>query len=240
MTATVYHSPLMASPRILVIEDDTALVEVLTFNLRKEGYLVSSAPDGIKGLETARREKPDLVLLDLMLPGLDGLEVCRLIRKDSNAPIIMLTARTLEADKVSGLDAGADDYIAKPFSIKELMARVRAALRRGTPGTPISDETLFVIGDLTIDYTRRQAMLLNRILTLTPREFELIAYLARNRGRVFTREQLLEQVWGWSYQGDTKTVDVHVSWLRRKIERDPEKPRYLLTVRGAGYRLAEA
>lgn len=230
----------MASPRILVIEDDTALVEVLTFNLRKEGYLVSSAPDGIKGLETARREKPDLVLLDLMLPGLDGLEVCRLIRKDSNAPIIMLTARTLEADKVSGLDAGADDYIAKPFSIKELMARVRAALRRGTPGTPISDETLFVIGDLTIDYTRRQAMLLNRILTLTPREFELIAYLARNRGRVFTREQLLEQVWGWSYQGDTKTVDVHVSWLRRKIERDPEKPRYLLTVRGAGYRLAEA
>jgi two-component system OmpR family response regulator len=229
----------MTSPKILVIEDDAALAEVLAYNLRKEGYGVESAADGEKGLEMTRREKPDLLILDLMLPGLNGLEICRLVRKDSKVPIIMLTARTLETDKVLGLDAGADDYVTKPFSVSELMARVRAALRRSTPEDVPAVTKAFTIGELSIDPARRTASLAGRALDLTPREFDLITFLARNRGLVFSREQLLEKVWGWSYQGDTKTIDVHISWLRRKIETDPESPRYLLTVRGAGYRLAE-
>jgi len=225
--------------KILVVEDNANLLDTLKYNLQKEGYEVVTAADGAEAVETARREKPDLVILDVMLPELNGFEVCRILRKDMIMPILMLTARVDETDKIVGLEIGADDYMTKPFSIRELLARVRAMLRRVAmvESAPGKATALLKINDLEIDLARHKATLKNIVLELTPKEFDLLVFLARNRGLVFGRDKLLENVWGYDYMGDTRTVDVHVRWLRIKIETDPQKPKYLVTVRGAGYKL---
>ena len=226
------------SRTLLVVEDERPLAETLRFNLELEGYRVRTAEDGIEGLSMARALQPDLVLLDLMLPRLDGLDVLRGIRETSQAPVLLLTARTSEADRVKGLDLGADDYITKPFSLAELKARVRVHLRRKQEVT-VEDRVL-EFGDAA----RRFRLDLNRHLlsrdgepiALRPKEYELLAYLAQRDGRAFTRDQLLNDVWDISFAGGTRTVDVHVRWLRKKIEQPDVPPRHLITVRGAGYR----
>jgi DNA-binding response OmpR family regulator len=218
---------------VLVVAAAPTLVTTLRYNLEREGYRVLAASDGDKAISLARSERPDLVILDLMLPAVDGLEVCRILRRDSNLPILMLTARAGEVDKVVGLEIGADDYVTKPFSTRELMARVRALLRR--TGTVAEDEVI-VSGDLRIDMKRREVMRNGKPLELKPKEMELLLYFARNRGRAFTREQLLREVWGYDFMGDSRTIDVHVSWLRQKIEDQAGKPVRILTVRGIGYR----
>jgi DNA-binding response OmpR family regulator len=220
---------------ILVVEDEPTLVATLRFNLERDGYSVLTAQDGDIGLAQARAHRPDLVLLDLMLPGLNGLEVCRVLRRESTTPILMLTARAEETDKVVGLEVGADDYLTKPFSMRELLARVRALLRRAEMPA-VEESELIVRGDLQVDMRRREATRKGEVLTLKPKEYDLLVHLMRNQGRAFTREQLLDQVWGYEYAGDTRTVDVHVSWLRQKIEEEPSKPARLITVRGVGYR----
>ena len=228
---------------ILVVEDDKNLLEVLRYNLTREGYEVVVAEDGEQALSDARQAIPDLIVLDIMLPRLDGLEVCRILRKEMNVPILMLSAKADEIDRVVGLEVGADDYVTKPFSLREFLARVKANLRRtGMQAEQAGGEhelSLGVIqlGDLAIDFdchvvTRNEAPVL-----LSPKEFDLLAFLARNRRRVFSRDHLLERVWGYEYGGDTRTVDVHVRWLRQKIEADPAHPVRLLTVRGVGYKL---
>jgi DNA-binding response OmpR family regulator len=222
-----------ATKTVLLVDDEATLVATLRYNLEREGYRVVTAADGDKALTVARQERPDLVLLDLMLPVIDGLEVCRILRRETSVPILMLTARAGEVDKVVGLELGADDYVTKPFSTRELLARVRALLRRTTSA---SDEEVIVSGDLRIDLKRREALLGDTALELKPKEMELLIYLMRHRGRAFTREQLLREVWGYDFYGDSRTVDVHVSWLRQKIESAPGKPTRLLTVRGVGYR----
>ncbi len=219
--------------KILLVEDDAALRETLAYNLDKSGYQVFTAADGVKALDVARETEPDLVLLDLMLPELDGLSVCRALREQYNIPIIMLTARTGEVDKIVGLDAGADDYVTKPFSLGELLARVRAALRRA-PSTTVSDR--LNSGNLSLDLISRRATLDGVELLLSPKEFSLLAELVRNKGAVLSRDLLLTRVWGFDYYGDTRTVDVHIRWLREKIEADPSKPERIQTVRGIGYR----
>jgi two-component system OmpR family response regulator len=223
----------------MVVEDDANLLNALAYNLGREGYAVITAADGEQALETARREKPDLIILDIMLPRLSGLEVCRILRREMTVPILMLTARAEETDKIVGLELGADDYITKPFSIRELLARVRAVLRRAdmTRAAPAEAASTLKIEDLEIDPARHRATRRGEALDLTPKEFELLAFLARNKGFVFSREQLLEKVWGYDYAGDTRTIDVHVRWLRRKIEADPQQPRHLITIRGIGYKL---
>jgi len=227
---------------VLVIEDEETLVEALRYNLAREGYRVATAADGEQALELAERERPDLVLLDLMLPKLDGLEVTRILRKRSSVPILMLTARATEVDKVVGLELGADDYVTKPFSMRELLARVRAVFRRQEmlkTGSATTDPSRRLsAGDLSIDLDTHQATLAGQPLSLKPREFDLLAFLVQNRGHAFTRDQLLERVWGYDYAGDTRTVDVHVRWLREKIEANPAEPTRILTVRGVGYRFA--
>jgi DNA-binding response OmpR family regulator len=222
-----------ATKTVLLVDDEATLVATLRYNLEREGYRVVTASDGEKALSAARRERPDVVLLDLMLPVIDGLEVCRILRRETSVPILMLTARAGEVDKVVGLELGADDYVTKPFSTRELLARVRALLRRTT--SP-ADEEVIVSGDLRIDLKRREALLAEKALELKPKEMELLIYFMRHRGRAFTREQLLREVWGYDFYGDSRTVDVHVSWLRQKIEPEPGKPARLLTVRGVGYR----
>ena len=219
--------------KILLVEDDAMLRETLAYNLTKSGYVVFTAADGVTALEMAKETEPDLVLLDLMLPELDGLSVCRALREQRNVPIIMLTARTGEVDKIVGLDAGADDYVTKPFSLGELLARVRAALRRA-PQAIVSDK--LISGDLSLDLISRRAMLGDRELPLSPKEFSLLAELMRNRGAVLSRDLLLTRVWGFDYYGDARTVDVHIRWLREKIEADPSHPERIQTVRGIGYR----
>ncbi len=233
----------MAQTKVLVVEDDQTLRSVLEYNLAKEGYRVLTAEDGVEALELARAERPHLVILDIMLPRMDGLEVCRILRKESAMPILMLTARVEEVDKVVGLELGADDYVTKPFGMRELLARVRAMLRRiqvaEGPGV-VPDEAglpLIKAGDLEVDERRHRVSSRGSKIDLTPTEFALLAFLARNAGRVFTRDQLLQNVWGYDYAGDTRTVDVHIRWLRQKIEADPSRPRHLLTVRGVGYKL---
>jgi two-component system OmpR family response regulator len=221
--------------KILVVEDDRTLQDVLRFNLTKEGYAVSQAFTGPEALEAARREKPELLILDVMLPELSGLEVLRILRGEMNMPVIMLTARSEEIDKVVGLEMGADDYVAKPFGMKELMARVKAHLRRGAP--PQEAPRSMRVGALEIDVPRHTVSREGEALSLTPKEFELLSFLAQNKGLVFSREQLLEKVWGYDYAGDTRTVDVHIRWLRQKLEDDPGNPKYLITVRGAGYKV---
>jgi DNA-binding response OmpR family regulator len=218
---------------VLVVDDEPTLVATLRYNLEREGYRVVTAADGEKALTIARAEHPDLLVLDLMLPVIDGLEVCRILRREMSMPIIMLTARTEEVDKVVGLEIGADDYVTKPFSTRELLARIRAHLRR--TATPV-DEEVITSDDLRLDLKRREVTRDGTALELKPKEMELLIYLMRNRGRAFTREQLLREVWGYDFFGDSRTVDVHVSWLRQKIEPEPSKPVRLLTVRGVGYR----
>jgi len=219
--------------KILVVEDDTTVRETLALNLGQEGYAVATAEDGEAGLSLARSESPDLVVLDVMLPKLDGLTVCRILRRESDVPIILLTARGTETDKIIGLETGADDYIVKPFSLGEFLARVRAALRRGHSEAPPAE---LQAGDLQLHLVSRRASAAGEPLQLAPREFELLATLMRNKGAVLTRELLLARVWGEDYPGDSRTVDVHVRWLREKIEVDPSDPKRIVTVRGVGYR----
>lgn len=231
----------MAGSKILVVEDDKTLLDVLKYNLVKENYVALTAADGVQALEVARAEKPDLIILDIMLPGLDGFEVCRILRKEMTTPILMLTAREEEIDKVVGLEIGADDYMTKPFSMRELLARIRAMLRRAemVKQEATSGEALPPViraGDLEIDIARHQVSRGGAVVALSPKEFDLLAFLARSRGQAFSRNSLLEKVWGYDYPGDTGTVDVHIRWLRKKIEGDPAKPRHLLTVRGVGYK----
>jgi two-component system OmpR family response regulator len=225
--------------KILVVEDDPNLLSALKYNLGREGYSVATAADGVQAIETARAEKPDVIILDLMLPKMDGLAVCRVLRREMSAPILMLTAKTEETDKIIGLEMGADDYMTKPFSMRELMARVRAMLRRAAMAAPVpaGDKAVLKIDNLEIDAARHRVTKGDTALELTPKEFDLLAFLARNKGFVFSREQLLEKIWGYDYAGDTRTVDVHIRWLREKIEPDPHKPRHLITVRGTGYKL---
>jgi DNA-binding response OmpR family regulator len=231
------------SEKILVVEDEPTLVETLEYNLSHQDYEVFTAMDGREALEIAREEQPDLIVLDLMLPGIDGIEVCRVLRQEMNVPILMLTARDEEVDKVVGLEVGADDYMTKPFSMRELMARVKALLRRErlireelSAEAQVVDEQTRTFGDLTVDMARREVKRAGEILQLKPREYELLVFLARHRGIVLSRDLILERVWGWDYDGGSRTVDVHVHWLREKIEPDPKNPTRIVTVRGVGYR----
>lgn len=223
--------------KILVVEDEKKLVAILKGYLEQAGFSVVTASDGEQALAVCRHEKPALVLLDLNLPRLDGWDVCRALRKESNVPIIMVTARVEEADRLIGLELGADDYIPKPFSPREVVARVRAVLRRAE-GEPTRAETL-VAGDLTLDWTRHSVRWKDREIELTPTEFDLLAVLMQNPGRVFTRLQLLDRVQGEAFEGYERTIDAHIKNLRQKIERDPKHPRYILTVFGVGYKFAE-
>jgi two-component system OmpR family response regulator len=232
--------------KILLVDDDRSLLDVLRYNLEKENYDVFTATDGGQALEMARAEKPDLIVLDVMLPVLSGLEVCRILRQEMNVPILMLSARVEEVDRVVGLELGADDYITKPFGVSELMARIRATLRRSQRLQPVRNEGETkeeedVSGNLKagvfeVDVPRHSASLNGQALQLSPKEFQLLTFLIRNRGRVFHREQLVEKLWGYDYDGTSRTVDVHVRSLRRKIEDDPANPRHLVTVHGLGYK----
>ena len=222
-------------PKILIVEDEATVRETLAVNLRSEGYDVVTTADGSDGLRLAREQAPDLILLDLMLPELDGLSVCRLLRRDSDVPIIMLTARGTEMDRITGLETGADDYVVKPFSLGELLARVRANLRR-VRAEDRTAATRLTAGDLALDLLARRARRDQAELKLTHREFDLLAELMRNQGAVLSRDLLLNRVWGYDYVGDSHTVDVHIRWLREKIEADPSAPRRITTVRGVGYR----
>ena len=220
------------SSRILVVDDDVALAEMIGIVLEGEGYTVSTCPDGAKAVAAFQEHHPDLVLLDVMLPGMDGFEVCAALRAESNVPIVMLTARSDTADVVTGLEAGADDYVPKPFKPRELVARVRARLR----GREDAGEERIALADLEIDVPGHAVRRGDRLIALTPLEFDLLATLARSPWKVFSREELLEQVWGYRHAADTRLVNVHVQRLRSKIERDPEKPELVVTVRGVGYR----
>lgn len=220
--------------RLLLVEDENTMRETLALNLRAEGYVVDTAADGEQGLELARASEYDLLVLDVMLPKLDGLTMCRILRRESSVPIILLTARGTETDKIIGLETGADDYIVKPFSLGEFLARVRAALRRGAVLREPTNE--LVSGDLRLDLSARRGWRQGAELALAPREFDLLAALMRNRGAVLTRDLLLARVWGEDYVGDARTVDVHIRWLRQKVEEDPSEPQRILTVRGMGYR----
>lgn len=225
--------------RILIVEDEKAIADILEYNLRAAGYETLAVQDGSDAMDSFADFAPDVVLLDIMLPGLDGLDICQQIRRDSAVPVLMLTARDSEEDVVRGLDAGADDYITKPFSPKELMARVRAQLRRAAAVVPVAgDEGVMEYGRLKIDYNLYQAFIEGRDAGLTRREYQLLVYLAERQGRVVTRKQLLQDVWGYSYFGDVRTVDVTVRRLREKIEVDPSDPHYIATRRGVGYLFA--
>ncbi len=220
--------------KLLLVEDDQTLRETLAYNLGREGYEVTQAGDGITALDAARQLKPDLVVLDVMLPELDGLTVCRTLRHELSMPIVLLTARSGEVDRIVGLDSGADDYMVKPFSIGELLARLRAVLRRGHG----EYATKLQAGDLTLDLIAHRAFRGETALNLTPKEFDLLAELIRHRGAVLTRDLLVERVWGFDFSGDTRTVDVHIRALREKIEVDPAHPTRIETVRGIGYRFS--
>ena len=223
----------------LVVEDEPNMLFALEYALEQEGYETLTATDGDAGLRIARERRPDIVILDVMLPRLDGFEVCRILRRESNVPILMLTARGEEVDRVVGLELGADDYVTKPFSMRELLARVRNLLRRSAAqaadGSAEASEVM-KSGDLEIDLASHSATLRDEPLSMKPREFSLMALLMANRGRAFTRDQILERLWGHDYIGDSRTVDVHIRWLREKIEPEPSQPRRIVTIRGVGYR----
>ena len=236
MNSSIQNKYQIPTNSILVVEDEDNLLEALKYNLLYEGYQVSTANNGSDGLEIARASHPALVILDVMLPGLDGLDVCRLLRRESDAMILMLTAKGEEVDRVVGLELGADDYVTKPFSMRELMARVRALLRRRDSAVHSQPNNHLKSGSLEVDLGAHQASLNGIELKLTPREFELLAHFLKNRGRAFTRDQLLEQLWGQGYIGDTRTVDVHIRWLREKIENNSATPARIITIRGVGYR----
>ena len=232
------------SEKILVVDDEISLQETLAYNLKKQGYQVETTGTGTEALELAREIKPDLIILDVMLPGLDGFEVCRILRREMTTPVLMLTARDDEIDRVVGLEVGADDYLAKPFSMRELIARVKAMLRRvrlvreeisqeemGKPKAQIME-----FDNLRIDMTRREITVEGEVVAFKPKEYELLTFFGQYQGQVLSREFILERVWGWDFIGDSRTVDVHVRWLREKIETDPANPQRIITVRGAGYR----
>ncbi len=225
--------------RVLVVDDEPTLVDTIRYNLRREGYEVQVAGEGNEALRLARASSPDLVVLDLMLPGLDGLEVCGQLRRDSTVPILMLTAKDDEVDKIVGLEVGADDYMTKPFSMRELVARVKAQLRRSqrAEGEPKTAGTgVLRLDGIDVDLRARSVKRGDRALDLKPKEFDLLLFLARNQGAALSRDIPLERVWGYDYPIDTRTVDVHVRWLREKLEADPSRPVHLQTVRGLGYR----
>jgi len=239
--------------KILVVDDEAVLQEMIVYNLQQSGYQVLSAGDGVSALEIARSERPALIILDVMLPGMDGLEVCRRLRREpqtATTPIMMLTAKSDEIDKVVGLEVGADDYVTKPFGRRELLARVRALLRRSEYATKDEQETdteneddeaqqrthhYLNAGPLKIDQAGRRVFIQGKGIDLQPKQFDLLTYLVKNRGTVLTRDQLLHNVWGYDYAGDTRTVDVHIRWLREKLEVDPASPKLIQTVRGVGY-----
>lgn len=228
--------------KILVVEDEPTLLETLIYNFQHEGYTVEGVTDGNAAIKAAREQIPDLIVLDIMLPGIDGLEITRILRQEMTVPILMLTARDGEIDRVLGLEIGADDYLTKPFSMRELMARVKALLRRvridqekaaSKPGH-VMEKLEF--DNLTINLTRLEVTLDDQVLALKPKEYELLLYLARHRGQVMSRDNILERVWGWDFGGGSRTVDVHIRWLREKIEKDPANPIRIVTIRGVGYR----
>ncbi|MDB5083688.1 MAG: DNA-binding response regulator [Bacilli bacterium] len=221
--------------KILVVDDEQPITDILKFSLEKEGYRVSVAYDGDEAIERAQQERPDLILLDVMLPKRDGFQVTQEVRRFSSAPIIMLTARDTEIDKVMGLELGADDYVTKPFSSRELLARVKANLRRQTDNNPLSGILQYRAGELKIDTVTYEVVKGDHVIDITNREYELLLYLMKNRGQVMTREHLLQEVWGYDYFGDVRTVDVTVRRLREKIEDDPSNPAYIVTKRGVGY-----
>jgi DNA-binding response OmpR family regulator len=229
---------------ILIVEDEPSLQETLAYSLKKEGYSVETVGDGRAALESARRLKPDLIVLDIMLPEMDGFEVARILRKETTTAILMLTARDDVIDRVVGLEVGADDYLTKPFSMRELIARVKSQLRRtrlireemGKTGDTVSAHETLNFDDLIINLTRREVTLDDKPLQLKPKEYELLLFLAEHRRQMLSREFILERVWGWDYIGDSRTVDVHVRWLRQKVERDAANPTRIVTVRGGGYR----
>jgi DNA-binding response OmpR family regulator len=226
----------MAGKRVLVVDDDVKTVELVKLYLNRDGYRILTAYDGIEALRLAREKRPDLIVLDLMLPGIDGFQICRTLRDESDVPIIMLTARTTDQDKLAGLDLGADDYVTKPFSPRELAARIRAVLRR-LPGERGPAEV--IRGDLTIDFVKHKASLAGRSLNLTESEFKLLGVLALEPGRVFSRAQLIERALGYDFEGFDRTIDVHIRNLRQKLEPDTNHPRYIKTVYGAGYTFVE-
>lgn len=230
----------MAREKILVVEDEENILEAIKYSLTSEGFDVYGAEDGEKGLEMARELVPDLVLLDVMLPKIDGFEVCRMLRKDMDLPVFMLSAKAEEIDRVVGLEIGADDYITKPFSMRELVVRVRNSLRRrslaSSENNSSDSKEIIKSGDLEIDLTSHMIKLNGENLEMKPREFDLLVMLASSKGRAFTRDQILERLWGHEYVGDIRTVDVHVRWIREKIEVDPGKPSRIVTIRGVGYR----
>jgi DNA-binding response OmpR family regulator len=229
---------------ILVVEDEPALRDTLSYNLKKDGFTVESVGDGRAALDSARTLKPDLIVLDLMLPEIDGFEVCRILRREMSTPILMLTARDDEIDRVVGLEVGADDYLTKPFSMRELMARVKAQLRRSRllreelekSVEPQNLREKLIFGNLVVNLTRREVTLHDEPLQLKPQEYELLLFFAEHKGQMLSREFILERVWGWDFIGDSRTVDVHVRWLRQKIEQDAGDPKRIVTVRGGGYR----
>ena len=227
--------------RVLVVEDEAALADTIAYTLRQEGIEVALAADGEEALERFRSAPPSLVLLDLMLPKLSGLDVCRRIRAESTVPIVMLTAKDSEADKVTGLELGADDYVTKPFSMRELVSRIRAQLRRAEMAAPLEHpaEGHLAGGAVELDPDHHEASVRGRPLQLTPKEFELLELFLLRKGRLLTRERLIEEVWGPDYFGDTRTLDVHVKRLRQKIEEDPHQPRHIVTVRGLGYKFVD-
>lgn len=237
--------------KILIVEDDPVILETVEYNLTRQGYEVETAENGHKGLEKARTTKPDLIILDVMLPGIDGFEVCRIVRKEMNVPIIMLTAKSDEIDKIVGLEVGADDYLTKPFSMRELLARVKAMQRRvrlirEELTSEVEAETeqnqrpnpteQLEFGNLIINISRYEVLLKDEPLRMKPKEYELLVFLARHRGIALSRDLILERVWEWTYDGNSRTVDVHVRWLREKIEDDSTDPKRIVTVRGIGYR----
>lgn len=227
--------------KILVVDDEQPILESLSYNLKKEGYQVYTARDGDTALKLARTILPDLIILDLMLPGLSGIEVCKILQKEErNIPVIMLTAKDREIDKVIGLEIGADDYVTKPFSLPELIARVKAVIRRTKLAKDKKYESEIVkIDTLVIDFSRYKVWVKNKEVYLSPKEFELLKVLVRNSGRVLTRDMLLDYVWGDNFKRDDKTLDVHIRWLREKIEKDPSSPDLILTIRGVGYKFKE-
>ncbi|MDO8755225.1 MAG: response regulator transcription factor [Anaerolineales bacterium] len=229
---------------ILIVEDELSLQETLAYSLKKEGYAVEVVGDGRSALESARKMKPDLIILDIMLPEMDGFEVARILRKEISAAILMLTARDDEIDRVVGLEVGADDYLTKPFSMRELLARVKAQLRRtrmlreemGQNSVSAPKHETLKFDNLTINITRREVTLNNEPIQLKPKEYELLLFFAEHKGHMLSREFVLERVWGWDFIGDSRTVDVHIRWLRQKIEKDAANPVRIVTVRGGGYR----
>jgi DNA-binding response OmpR family regulator len=226
---------------VLVVEDDSAIRDAIAYNLARDDHTILTAEDGAEGLELAREHSPDLIVLDIMLPRMSGLDVCRILRGEQPVPILLLTARDSESDLVQGLELGADDYVTKPFSMRELRARVNSMLRRDrlsrTAGPTAADRTdILQAGDLALDVARHEFRRNGEVVPLRPREFALLEFLMRHPGQVLTRDMILEEVWGYSYRGETRTVDVHVRWLREKIEPDPSHPHHIVTVRSVGYK----